>query len=69
MGVATTYVNEPFNRGSVSSELAPYWPPRIEHDRLWYRNPAVEAERLSIVFTIPPWMEKVQRGSREDARI
>ncbi|KZX46262.1 hypothetical protein [Haloarcula sp. K1] len=46
MRVATTGENEPFNRASVPSELAPYWPSRIEHDRLWYRKLAVEGERF-----------------------
>lgn len=46
MGVATTGENKPFDRASVPSELAPYWPSRIEHDRLWYRKLVVEDERF-----------------------
>lgn len=46
MGVATTREGEAFDRASVPSELAPYWPSRIAHDRLWYRKFIVEDERF-----------------------
>lgn len=46
MGVATTREVESFDRASLPSELAPYWPSRIAHDRLWYRNLVVEDERF-----------------------
>lgn len=46
MGEATASGVESFDWSETPSELAPYWPSRIAHDRLWYRSRVVAGERF-----------------------